>query len=1159
MKFPQCCLVLLFTPIAFAAENLYPEPGFEESGVAGTAHSGERAGYLSVDARQHWVNIGGRFGVEPYATYRATAFAKATVKEGAVKALYVYQWDSYVWAFTSEADVPDGQDWQQVSTTFCVPHDHVWLHPLAFFGAANTEAWIDDITVEQIASPEETIAALEAKPALSDNEARLAARWFAEHGELAKAETLMQQSQNASVRADIACVIGKAAEDPGLRKRMLLEMIRYGAPGLHAGMQRLDEVAAALEGASPIDIVFEALPEYADDEAMLANAAAYVAHHRDSLQGGVPATVAARRADLGRIKQAIARVAEKLGDRAAASPGLGKLEAMTHEMKQHLEQQAAALGTCTVILAGRPLAPDTHAIVLAAEPTPQEMTAARDLQMHLELMTGKEFPIIDDSATDGRVCLSVGKNAFTASMELGVDYAALGADGIRIATKGPHLALTGNKRGVLYAVYVFLEEHLGCRWFTPDCMTWPTAGTLEVGALDRAYVPPFEYRDTDYPNCRPPVFGVRNRLNGKYSLATEEWGGKIDYQGFVHTFNGLVPPEEHFATHPEYFSEIDGQRVGERSQLCLTNPDVLRVATETVYRWIAENPAASIISVSQNDWHNYCQCANCSALAEKEGSQSGPLLHFVNGIAAAVAEKHPDIIIDTLAYQYTRKPPAHVKPLPNVAVRLCSIECEFNRPLAESPFNKTFVSDIKDWGRICDRLHIWDYVINYHHCVQPFPNFQVLQPNIQFFRDHGVTGIYEEANYFSKGGEFAELRTYLLAKLLWDAACDVDKAIEEFCEAYYGKCWQVIRAYIDDVHRLAVSDPNFHMTIWAPPHGPFQSAEALSRYTKLFDAAEIMVADDPVRLHRVEVARLPILYTQLAQASNPAFAIGEEALVPVTPGGSVAELASRFERIAKEEGLTRISENATSGNLDTWLSNVRNGAQTYPLVRLQNASTEVLVVPGLGGRILSLKHNGQECMNVVHVAGGIDPKTGGYKEFSESEYRSPGWLEPFELLEHGERHVMLRGVFANGFSIERRYELAEDGPILRIASKLTNESGETRSTQLRVHPCFHLENAVGAELQVAGGGSVALDSGAQSEREHSLSNEALPRGEWRVVDPAANRIVISRFEPAQVAVCYFNWNGPEKRANLELWSPTTPLQAGESITLAHEYEVQAFN
>ena len=153
---------------------------------------------------------------------------------------------------------------------------------------------------------------------------------------------------------------------------------------------------------------------------------------------------------------------------------------------------------------------------------------------------------------------------------------------------------------------------------------------------------------------------MRNRLNGKYSLATEEWGGKIDYQGFVHTFNGLVPPEEHFATHPEYFSEIDGQRVGERSQLCLTNPDVLRVATETVYRWIAENPAASIISVSQNDWHNYCQCANCSALAEKEGSQSGPLLHFVNGIAAPRGKtsgyyhRYP-------AYQYQAEGPRTVK------------------------------------------------------------------------------------------------------------------------------------------------------------------------------------------------------------------------------------------------------------------------------------------------------------------------------------------------------------------------------------------------------------------------------------------------------------------------------------------------------------------
>ncbi|MCP4639009.1 MAG: DUF4838 domain-containing protein, partial [bacterium] len=326
------------------------------------------------------------------------------------------------------------------------------------------------------------------------------------------------------------------------------------------------------------------------------------------------------------------------------------------QWEKELDEAAKTMGDGLVVVGGLRVSSASHAIVLADQPTPQEVLAAEDLQMHLERITGEEIPIVSDKACAGKTCLSVGKNAFTESLALGIDYEGLGVEGIRLVTQGGHLVLTGNKRGVLYAVYEFLEEYLGCRWFTTDCATWPTEGALVVGDLDVTYVPALEYRDTDYPCCRPPEFGVRNRLNGKYAHATEQWGGKVDYRGFVHTFHNLVPSAQYFAEHPEYFSEVGGQRVTERTQLCLTNPDVLRIATETVKRWIKESPGASIISVSQNDCHGYCECTDCAALADEEGSQSGPMLHFVNAIADAIAEEHPDVIIDTLAYQYTRKP-----------------------------------------------------------------------------------------------------------------------------------------------------------------------------------------------------------------------------------------------------------------------------------------------------------------------------------------------------------------------------------------------------------------------------------------------------------------------------------------------------------------------
>ncbi|MCP4642662.1 MAG: DUF4838 domain-containing protein [bacterium] len=1143
------------------AENLWPDPGFEQTGTAGDAHSGERAGHILVKAEQHWRALGSTFPVEPYATYRATAWAKATIESGAATALYAYQWDSYIWAFTSSARIPDGEDWTQVTTTFRSPTDSIFFHPLAIWDAANTEAWVDDLVIERVMSPEETIAALEKQDAVQGHDARLLARWYVEHGDVDKARAMLTTVTDHNVRADIACVIGLATDDPALRTEMAIAMLGNGAAGKGKGPQRLWEVVGGIESADPLVMLAEAVPNHLDNPTVLDGFSAFAKFCRDRRDNGIIAPFHERFAAFGAFRDSVQTIAVNLGDQASGNAALASLKEAARTWETAVRAERARLGACRVAIGGRDLALDTHVIVTAVEPTPQETTASRDLQMHLERITGHMIPIVPDADCAGKACISIGRNAFTDSLALHINYDVLGAEGIHIATKGRNLVLTGNKRGVLYATYVFLEDYLGCRWFTSDCATWPTDGVIAVDNLDVRYVPPFEYRDTDYPKCRAPEFGVRNRLNGKYAQATEAWGGKVDYKGFVHTFHNLVPTDQYFATHPEYFSEIGGNRVHERTQLCLTNPDALRIATASVLRWIEESPSASIVSVSQNDCRGYCTCTACAALAEKEGSESGPLVHFVNAIADVVAEKHPDVIIDTLAYQYTRKPPKHVRPRPNVAIRLCSIECEFNRPLATSSVNSSFVEDIKGWNAICDRLHIWDYVINYAHCVQPFPNFDVLKPNIQFFRDHGVTGIYEEANYFSRGGELAELRTYVMAKLLWDPEYDVDTAVDEFCKAYYGKAWHFVRAYFDDIHRLAVADPGFHMHIWAGQDGPFQTDEALAVYRNLFDRAEALVQDDPVRLHRVQVARLPIMYTQLAKGAGAYCSLEDDALVPTVSGINMEGLSARFGAIAKKEGMRSVSEGSGPIDLvDSWLETVNRPLERLPVVRLKSpAGLEAVVVPGLGGRILSLKADGDEMMMVVADERGVEPRTGGYKEFSEFGYRSPGWIEPYAVVEQGERFVVLEAALNNGLKLNRRYELDTERPVLRVATVLTNTTEASKSTCLRVHPCFRLLNAAGATLRLGTGPdaqTLPLDEGVERERELIVPANEMPGAEWAFTDAGTGRTVVSRFMADQMDTCYFNWNGPNQRANLELWSKKQELAPGGSLRLDHEYEIQ---
>jgi hypothetical protein len=164
-----------------------------------------------------------------------------------------------------------------------------------------------------------------------------------------------------------------------------------------------------------------------------------------------------------------------------------------------------------------------------------------------------------------------------------------------------------------------------------------------------------------------------------------------------------------------------GKRTDRRAQLCLTIPKLRDFMVERVKQWLRESPDAGIISVSQNDWHGACECARLQGARRRRGHARG---HDAGVRETTFAEKiepdFPHVAVDTLAYQYTRKPPKTLKPRPNVIVRLCSIECNFREPL-DHPSNAAFADDIRGWSKLCQRLYVWDYTTDFAHYVQPHP------------------------------------------------------------------------------------------------------------------------------------------------------------------------------------------------------------------------------------------------------------------------------------------------------------------------------------------------------------------------------------------------------------------------------------------------------
>jgi hypothetical protein len=502
-----------------------------------------------------------------------------------------------------------------------------------------------------------------------------------------------------------------------------------------------------------------------------------------------------------------------------------------------------------------------HVIVVDPAATAPELTAAKELATTLRQITGAEFAIQTNTKAPTRAIL-VGGGAAASEAFLDVPFDGLGAEELVMRTRGNRLLLAGGRpRGTLYAVSRFLQQHGGVRWWTPWVSKIPKQPTLRLGDLDVRQKPAFEYRESFWYPAFDADWSWRNGCNGHSSRLTPDRGGRIDYKGFVHTFYPLVPPEKHFAEHPEWFSLLKGKRTADRAQLCLTNPKLRDFMVERVKAWLRESPEASIMGVSQNDWHGACACADCQALDEAEGSHAGTMLAFVNYVAEQIEPEFPHVAVDTLAYQYTRKPPKTIQPRPNVIVRLCSIECNFREPLDHAS-NAAFADDIRGWAKICRRLYIWDYTTDFAHYVQPHPNWFTLGPNLRFFAAHNVRGVFEQGAYQSHGSEMAELRAWVLAQLLWNPKRDDRALIREFLDGYYGAAAPAITRYFDLLHQAA---QGHSLTCYSGTDAPFLRFPTLAEAEKLWQEAARAVAGDGELTARVRLAHLPLRYVWLSR------------------------------------------------------------------------------------------------------------------------------------------------------------------------------------------------------------------------------------------------------------------------------------------------------
>jgi hypothetical protein len=492
----------------------------------------------------------------------------------------------------------------------------------------------------------------------------------------------------------------------------------------------------------------------------------------------------------------------------------------------------------------------------AGEP---ERRAAEILQSSIQKMSGVLLPVRTAAEPGREGVAAVGFPASSLPLEIAPQGLSLRRDGFLLATSRRNLYIvSGGGRGVVYGVVHLLEKYFGCRMYSPGVAVFPHRDEVILGCTFEIDNPANEIRIVYGEFALDPDYRDWMRLQ----IPDEFYGTGY----YVHTLQKLVPWQTYFASHPEYFALVNGKRVID--QPCLSRPEVFDIVVSKLRDEMASQPDKKIWSVSQNDNSTYCQCPDCLKAIEEEGSPAGPVIRFVNRVAALF----PDKTISTLAYQYSRPAPRLTQPAPNVQVMLCTIELNRSRPIDNDPSSRPFIRDIRDWGRISGNLYLWDYTVNFSHFVSPFPNLHVLQPNIQFFCRRGVRQHFQQANT-GPGHESSELKSYLLARLLWNPDIDANAVMNEFLDGYYGKAGPLIRRYIDALEG-ALEQSGAGLDIYEPPTAhadDYLSAANVAAANSLFDKAEAAAAGDATVLGRVKTARLPLMYAMLEIGKSDMF------------------------------------------------------------------------------------------------------------------------------------------------------------------------------------------------------------------------------------------------------------------------------------------------
>jgi len=835
----------------------------------------------------------------------------------------------------------------------------------------------------------------------------------------------------------------------------------------------------------------------------------------------------------------------------------------------------AGLGTVASSAPELDWKPAAWTIVVADDASASERYAAEEFQRLVERVTGATLPIASTppKATEN---VFIGPGESMRASAVGFVTDDLGEEGLRIRIQPDNIAIAGGRpRGTLYGVYEFLERHLGVRFLTHDHTFCPEpTKTVRLPCEDYTYRPPFAFRWSYYnENATHPPFAARMRVNTV--THDEQLGGVARQRLISHSFYRYISPDKHGEEHPEYFALVDGERRldigGGGPEPCVTNPDVIRIISEGILADIRKDPTLKNIACSQNDNDAYCRCPDCEAINEREGTPMGANLHLVNAVADAVAKEFPDVKVGTLSYWYTRKPPETMTPRDNVQIQLCSIECCVLYPLNDprSEKNKEFCEDMEAWGKICDDIWVWHYNTNFASYDLPLPNLRAIGPNVQFFLDNNVKGVFMQANGNGNAGEFSELRNYVIARCLWRPGLDSWDLVEEFCRLHYKEAAGPILDYLTFTHdtaQAAGAEPNCFGTPEEFGLTADVSAKALGYF-----AEALAATDDPAVRARVEKASICAYRAAIETGTELAYADGQVRLTFPPPFENVLD---RYIELCREHNMTMAAETISA---DDYIKNAEEWRNGLPAARLENDTWELTFLPKKNAQLIEMYYKpAKRHLLAAWPRAGLRETGGTFQQWGKQGFKLA--LDNYEPRIDGDSLVLSQS-FPNGTTVERTVTLGTDKGLqlgtdkglqlgtdkglqplahVRFETTIVHAGEQPTVYQLQVHPEWDAGTTDDDARVVA---AYILDNGQWKQFNQDWDDDHGPDdalletasgGGFAFFNHDAGFGLRQTYDPEQTETPRLWWSTDRHQVNLELMTRDIELSKGERFTFAYD-------